>query len=414
MKKLIALAAALVLALGLSTTAFAAVYNGGQLLNDTLSDEEAIYHVHSFDSYDTLKIWAYFDGDQQSQTFTFQDENGAPAYLKYNDEPVKYNGSSTGYKITNNAKYVSSMSFSFVPGWFRLDGEKYVSCNAGDEGATQLIGGISISVTPVDFVISEDVTVNGYFYMWDNMASNTEYLNVCYFELELRNHYVANRDIANAAAMNRNLLIRRYHSSSEDNLDPAYVVKTSQFATITKALTPITFEYEGLCTVKISDAMIQEGINFKYNQDISNELIYSNPKAHMYALNFLSEQTLQSDAAVTITAEIAPELGYNTTDKTKPIYLYYSNDGKSYVEVGKGDLKDGSPVFSIEKGNKLGYLLISDIEITSAAPDDANSSAETGKPNANTGAGSAVSAAAALAVVSLIAAGAVCVKKADR
>ena len=92
MKKLIALAAALVLALGLSTTAFAAVYNGGQLLNDTLSDEEAIYHVHSFDSYDTLKIWAYFDGDQQSQTFTFQDENGAPAYLKYNDEPVKYNG----------------------------------------------------------------------------------------------------------------------------------------------------------------------------------------------------------------------------------------------------------------------------------------------------------------------------------
>ena len=412
MKKILALAVALILTLGFATTAFAAVYNGGQLLNDTFGDEEAVYHVRSFDSYDTLKLWAYFDGDQQSQTFTFQDADGKPAYLKYNDEPVKYSGSSTGYKITNNAKYVSSMSFSFVPGWFRESGGVYVSCNAGDEGAIQLIGGVSVSVTPVDFAISEDVTVGGYFYMWDNMAASTEYLNVCYFELELRNHYVANKDIANAAAMSRNLLIRRYHGASGEKLEPAYVVKTSQFAAVTRALTPITFEYEGLCTVKISDAMIQEGINFKYNQDISNELIYANPKAHMYALNFLSEQTLQSDAVITVTAEIAPELGYNTTDKSKPVYLYYSSDGKSYIEAGKGDLKDGNPSFSIAKGNRLGYLLISDVAITSARPDESSKPAEQDKPNANTGAGNAVSAAVALAVTSLIAAGAVCVKKA--
>ncbi len=414
MKKLIALTVALVLSLGLATTAFAAVYNGGQLLNDTISDEEAVYHVRSFDSYDTLKLWAYFDGGQQSQTFTFQESDGSPAYLKYNDEPVKYSGSSTGYKLTNNAKYVSSMSFSFVPAWFRQEGEKYVSCNAGDEGAVQLIGGISISVTPVDFVISEDVTVNGYFYMWDNMAASTEYLNVCYFELELRNHYVANKDIANAAAMNRSLLIRRYHGASGDKVDPAYVVKTSQFATITRALTPITFEYDGLCTVKLTDAMIQEGINFKYDQDISNELIYANPKAHMYALNFLSEQTLRSDAAVTITAEIAPELGYNTTDKSQPVYLYYSRDGKSYVEAGRGDLKDGSPVFNIAKGNRLGYLLISDSAIISAQSDENVKPSGQDKQNANTGANGMVSAAVALAVVSLVAAGAVCVKRAGR
>jgi len=412
MKKLIAMTLAMVLAFGLATTSFAAIYNGGQLLNDTLSDEEAIYHVSNIDSYDTLKMWAYFDGDQQSQTYTFRDENDQPVYLTYNDEPVKYSGSGTGYKITNNAKYISSMSFSFVPGWFKPgeDG-KYISCNAGDEGAEQLIGGISISVTPTDLVISQDVTVNGYFYMWDNVAASTEYLNVCYFEIELRNHYVANGDIANAVAMNRNLIIYRYHNRAENKTDPAYVVKTSQFATVTKALTPITFEYEGLCSIEIQDAMIQEGINFKYNQDISNDMIYANPKAKMYALNFMSEQTLQSDALITITDEIAPELGYNTTDSSMPVYYYYSKDGTSYQKVGSGNLKDGEPAFLVSKGNPLGYLLITDMEIASTNADNDIPADNGGKDNASTGGTDAVSVAVALAVVSLVAIGAVCVKK---
>ena len=417
MKKLLALTLALVLALGLATTSFAAIYNGGQLLNDTLSDEEAIYHVHNMDSYDTLKMWAYFDRDLQSQTYTFRDENDLPAYLTYNDEPVKYSGSGTGYKITNNAKYISSMSFSFVPGWFKPDTDgKYVSCNADDEGAVQLIGGISISVTPTDLVIAQDVTVNGYFYMWDNVAASTEYLNVCYFEIELRNHYVANGDIANAVAMNRNLIIYRYHNRAENKTDPAYVVKTSQFATVTKALTPITFEYEGLCSIELQDAMIQEGINFKYNQDISNDMIYANPKAKMYALNFMSEQTLQSDAFITITDEIAPALGYNTTDSSMPVYYYYSKDGISYTKVGSGNLKDGNPAFLVPKGNPLGYLLITDIEITSVnsesdAPSDNAGSNSGNKDNAETGGTNAVSVAVALAVVSLVAIGAICVKR---
>ena len=423
MKKILAILIAAVLVLGLATTSFAAVYNGGQLLNDTLSDEEAIYHVSNFDSYDTLKMWAYFDGDQQSQTYTFRDANNQPAYLTYNDEPVKYSGSSTGYKITNNAKYISSMSFSFVPGWFvQNEDGTYSSCNADDANAVQLIGGISISVTPVDFVISQDVTVNGYFYMWDNVAASTEYLNVCYFEIELRNHYVANGDIANAVAMNRNLIIRRYHNRAEDKNEPAYVVKTSQFATVTKALTPITFEYEGLCSIKISDAMIQEGINFKYNQDISNDMIYANPNAKMYALNFMSEQVLQSEATITITDEIAPELGYNTTDSAMPVYLYYSKDGASYTKIGSGDLKNGSPTFTISKGHTLGYLLISDIEITSVASDDnssSNSGSNTGnsgsdKENTNTGSTNMIGAAVALAVTSLVCAAAVCLKKVSK
>ena len=424
MKKLLALTLALVLALGLATTSFAAIYNGGQLLNDTLSDEEAIYHVHNMDSYDTLKMWAYFDGDLQSQTYTFRDENDQPAYLTYNDEPVKYSGSGTGYKITNNAKYISSMSFSFVPGWFKPDTDgKYISCNADDEGAVQLIGGISISVTPTDLVIAQDVTVNGYFYMWDNVAASTEYLNVCYFEIELRNHYVANGDIANAVAMNRNLIIYRYHNRAENKTDPAYVVKTSQFATVTKALTPITFEYEGLCSIELQDAMIQEGINFKYNQDISKvwpavwELFPDGQRWKDSNSAYFSEVLvyLPFMPPASITDEIAPALGYNTTDSSMPVYYYYSKDGTSYTKVGSGNLKDGNPAFLVPKGNPLGCLLITDIEISSAnsesdAPSD-NTDSSGNKDNAETGGTNAVSVAAALAVVSLVAIAAICVKR---
>ncbi|MBQ2755417.1 MAG: hypothetical protein IJF27_01955, partial [Oscillospiraceae bacterium] len=94
-----------------------------------------------------------------------------------------------------------------------------------------------------------------------------------------------------------------------------------------------------------------------------------------------------------------------------PVYYYYSKDGTSYQKVGSGNLKDGEPAFLVSKGNPLGYLLITDMEIASTNADNDVPADNGSKDNASTGGTDAVSVAVALAVVSLVAIGAVCVKK---
>ncbi len=422
MKKLLALVLAVVLSLGLATVAFAADYNAGGMSTDANSS----YHNTldpTIGKNDTIKLWACFDGETQTAEFRLMNEAGDVVALHADGKPINFNGidltKNFGYKITDNAQFVKELKIT--PEYYSPDAE------------TTWVIGFKISITPIDYVIAENKTVKGYFYAWDNNALSTNYIWACNFEIELRNHYIDvdvhdakgnylqnngstygytpnHNDINNCYAMGKDLILYRHYTSGNTSTQPSYVVYTEQFATAnTKA--PFTFTYSGLVSVTFDEIRNQAGLNFKYMEGaeaFDAEFRYNNPNVKAYTFKFLSKQTIANKATVVLNkAVVKSALGY-TNEKEQPVVLYYSADeGKTWTKVNKeaADLTKGDVVYTIEAGNVLGWYRVANAEVGKT---------DGGKTNVGTGASDMVSVCVALAVVSLVAAGAVCVKKVSK
>lgn len=462
MKKIIALVVALVLSLGLATVAFADDYIGGQLRNE-LRDEESSYHaVPGIITGDTFSFWACFDGEVQSGLWLIEDgliamhnsKTGVDSAINFGvfsfdkeiaaatdtDLAKAANSVKTLVKINTNAQYVDSLTVLLHAAWFVEDADaKLVPATFPVAAGTELFlfaDGLYVEITPIDFVIAENRTVTASVYIYDNNALTTSWAFTCNIAVELRNHYIdteclkadgsyvwnnaslnaagfqytpAHNDLQNVINAGKALILNRHYFGTNNSYEPSYVIYTEQFAKVAKVLTPVTLSYAGIVDVKIADPKIQTGINFKYAQayDLTDAMTYLNPTADVYEFQFLSKELLDSKAEITLYG-VAAALGY-INEKEQPAFLYYSADGTvgSYTFIEKVDLKAGNPVYKIDAGNVLGYLLVSNEELKFAAAED-------GKENVGTGASAMVSTCVALAVVSLVAAGAVCIKKVSK
>ena len=432
MKKLLALVLAVVLSLGLASVAFAETYGSVQMTN-AHEDEEATYHIptdFSAAKRDVLTLWACFDGDYQTATILTGEDLASCAGLCDEKGNLIDFASATKWavRITENAQYVAKLNVEPIT-W------------TNEETGVVAVLGFEVGILPIDYVIAENRTVKAEIIAYDNNALTTSYIWACNLEIELRNHYVDvfvqkagapvgtpvwnngstagythTLDMNNAVAfykIGESIILHRHYGSTNSSEEPSYVVYTEQFDTITKP-GAVSFEYTGKAKVELAEPAFQKGINFKYNEtNVASDLltkaqIYANPDVNVYAFKFLSTATLDSKTVVTLDqANTRAALGYST-QKEQPVVLYYSADeGATWTKVGDGDLAKGAATYTLEKGNVLGWYLLSTGEINFGTT-------EGGKENVGTGASDMVSVCVALAVVSLVAAGAVCVKKVSK
>ena len=432
MKKLLALVLAVVLSLGLASVAFAAEYGAVQMTNN-VEDEKATYHIpndFSAAKRDVLTLWACFDGDTQSATIlTGKDLASCAGLRNEKGELIDFaKATKWAVRITENAQYVAKLTV------------EPITWTNEDTGVVAVLG-FDVTILPIDYVIAENRTVKAEIIAYDNNALTTTYIWACNLEIELRNHYVDvfvqkagaavgtpvwnngsttgykhELDMNNAVAfykIGESIILHRHYGSTNSSEEPSYVVYTEQFDTITKP-GAVSFEYTGKAKVELAEPAFQKGINFKYNEtNVASDLltkaqIYANPDVNVYAFKFLSTATLDSKTVVTLDqANTRAALGYST-QKEQPVVLYYSADeGATWTKVGDGDLAKGAATYTLEKGNVLGWYLLSTGEINFGTT-------EGGKENVGTGASDMVSVCVALAVVSLVAAGAVCVKKVSK
>ena len=459
MKKLLALVLAVVLSLGLASVAFADVYGNGQLTNVTEKDKDSTYHKlpNTFSESDTISLWACFDGEEQNGSFTFVDsanptdkhtpavltKDGAPiAFLSLPinkgtaEAPAYYNEAELnaiaadfakyvnfGVKITSNAQYVKYITV--LP--------ENVSWAENAKTATWdfYVGGLFIEVLPIDHVIAENKLVEAYLYAWNNHALAADYIWGCDIEIELRNHYIdvycpisvtnpapiqnngstfgytGGNDLMDVYKADKNLILHRHYGQNNTSTQPSYVVYDEQFkADKTLILKATTFTYTGLVDITIADTYAQDGINFKYGEGKfapSVAQLYANPDLAGYYFDFYSAETVESATTLVFNkANVAKYVGDTA-------YIYYSVDGKTYEALGTVDMKDAKATVTVnlEAGDVLGYYLFLNSALEVAEE-------ETGKDNVGTGASDMTSVCVALAVVSLVAAGAVCVKKVSK
>ena len=402
MKKILALVLALVLSLSLASVAFAAVIDGGNMTDDTDNPfHTPTVNVPSVVYGDTLTFWGCFD-DVDWQIGTATIENGLvgkdgevinfPATVKWD------------YVITSGSEYVAKFDFE-IPA-----AEKAQEAYIVDE--------VSLAIITNDPVIAVNKNVTGYLYAYDANAQDTEYLWACDFVIELRNHYIdvitdakltqnnasynnvyTRNDLKNALATKAGVLfLEKHFGGANSSLEPAYVITTAQFDTL-PAFTAAKVAYADIVEIAFADAAIQDGINFKYaitKKAPTKADLYANPEAlPTVKFAFLSAETVESETTVTFAKAFLAEV--KATIGTKDVYLYV---GDTAVAV---DL-DKDVAVVVPAGAALGEYFF-----TAEAP-----VAEEGKDNVGTGASDMTSVCVALAVVSLVAAGAVCVKKVSK
>ncbi|HPD89350.1 MAG TPA: hypothetical protein PLU75_07780 [Oscillospiraceae bacterium] len=147
----------------------------------------------------------------------------------------------------------------------------------------------------------------------------------------------------------------------------------------------------------------QSAINFLFDTDVDDDVQAINEDAELAALNFLdTTNVLDSDFVITYT------FGIEDAAKAGDYFLYeLVGDELTLVEkvaVGKGD-DEVDVEIERKAGETLGQYYLSDVELAAAAAE--------GEPeeNPNTGASEVAGVAVALAVISLVSAAAVSLKK---
>lgn len=143
-----------------------------------------------------------------------------------------------------------------------------------------------------------------------------------------------------------------------------------------------------------------EKFYFGTNTNADIDVVKNNPDADLEFVNFVGKPSFSANANVEI---------YASEDYK---YIYEIKNGKLSTTSFKYD--DDAAAF-VGKTRTLGYYVMSDKKLktssTSESSSSSSSNTNTTAPNPDTGANTMVGVAAALAVVSLVAAGAVSLKK---
>ncbi len=150
----------------------------------------------------------------------------------------------------------------------------------------------------------------------------------------------------------------------------------------------------------------QTGISFSFNTDVDDGVQALDKDAELVALNFIdTTNVLDSDFVIEYTFEI------EDAAKAGDYFLYeLVGDKLTLVEkvaVGKGD-EDVDVKIKRKGGDTLGKYYLSDVELKEA---ETETETKTEEENPNTGASEIAGVAVALAVISLVSAAAVSLKK---
>lgn len=194
-----------------------------------------------------------------------------------------------------------------------------------------------------------------------------------------------------------------------------FVISADQFAELAKSnITINALNGEFAITTKVQKG--QTAINFKYDTEVAEKIEDANEDAHILAVNFKGAQSFKGDAKITFSNKVGEWLSLgdvidHTGDETVYVYTF---DGEKLTLVGKQDAAKGDIVYTAPAGKALGSIYLSDKELKGAEAAESSSSSSGNKGNVDTGANDMVSVAVAMAVVSLAAAGAVAFKKASK
>lgn len=194
-----------------------------------------------------------------------------------------------------------------------------------------------------------------------------------------------------------------------------FVISADQFAELAKSnITIKALNDEFSIATKVQKG--QTAINFKYDTEVAEKIEDANEDAHILAVNFKGAQSFKGDAKITFSNAVGKWLSLgdvidHTGDETVYVYTF---DGEKLTLVGKQDAAKGDIVYTAPAGKALGSIYLSDKELKGAEAAESSSSSSGNKGNVDTGANDMVSVAVAMAVVSLAAAGAVAFKKASK
>lgn len=449
MKKILAIALAMVMVLGLSVATFAAtadmnldgMYEGGvyfdEDLNYTLTedmDEELFnewnekYGITSA----TLLYPILFTDLGNFFNCTNHGDCGVADYDFFKMDDGDFQTTPVvNAKLTTNEKYAD---LAIIP--FSLEGE--------NEGA---IEGVMIAVTPIDLYIAKDIEIEGQFYVIRNLAAKAHKSPVVTFTLTLTNPYISDKDI-DAVAGECELYL--------DN-GCSYVIKTTQFAEAGENGLTLKFlewsEDIGV-TVELPSVVGQNGVNFKLvnaysyfekkdrvTENLPESVTNLSKTASWIGYGFGSTEAILSGAKVTmaINNEFFVEYfdlhdhecdcEHCEVEYSSELYYYYL-DAEGYITyLGAFDAKDKKAPealsYDVVAGGVLGMLLVSDEKFETNVPAPAPepepepepeptpdpAPEEDEKEAPSTGSSEMISVAVAFAAVTVVAAGALSFKK---
>lgn len=451
MKKILAIALAMVLALSLSVATFAATADmnlDGMYENDIYFDEELNPYMGGVDEemaeeYDitdaTLLYPILFTDLGHFFNCTNHGDCGVSDYdfFKMDDDEFQTTPV-VNAKLTTNEKYAK---FAVVP--FSVE----------DQGVT--IEGVLLAITPIDLYIAKDIEIEGQFYVIRNLAARAHKSPVVTFTLTITNPYISDKDI-DAVAGECELYL--------DNFD-SYVIKTAQFAEAGEnglTLEFLDFSEPMGVTVELPSVVGQNGVNFKvvdgfalnlpvpqdptqssagepeYEfvvENIPDSVIALSETASWVGRGFGSTEAIVNGAKVTVAIDAAYlaeifdlhdhecDCEYCEVEYSSDLY-YYLLDAEGYITyLGSFDAKDKKApealAWDVAAGDALGMLLISDEKFDTNVPADEEpetSEPETSEPEddkeaPSTGSSEMISVAVAFAAVTVVAAGALSFKK---
>jgi len=201
-------------------------------------------------------------------------------------------------------------------------------------------------------------------------------------------------------------------SEDVDGDDTPYVIEKDSWTEIIGSTLIVGVNEDDELEVEIDKIVKgQTSISFLYDTDVDDDVQDLDEDAELSALNFLdTTNVLDSDFVITYTFPIEDAAA------TGDYYLYeLVGDELTLVEtvaVGKGD-DEVEVEIEREAGDTLGQYYLSDVELSATTTDetDTTTDTDTTEANPNTGATEVVGVAVALAVISLVSAAAVTLKK---
>ncbi len=159
-----------------------------------------------------------------------------------------------------------------------------------------------------------------------------------------------------------------------------------------------------LAIAKIAE--YQPGMNFTFNTTVASTVKSAFPDAKFQAVNFLSGATTIYKSA----AKLYIDCDKSALGQSSTVYVYkYTGGALEYQDAFEVDYYSGTQAVYVElaAGESLGSYYLSNTDLRSSGSTETSDAEE----NPNTGAGDIVGTAVALAVVSLIAAAAITLKK---